>query len=169
MFGAIVVAIITYIVAPYITAIGLPRLPALGPTPTKQAPTQKQVLTVKQQAEDLIKQLYSDVNSKNYQDAYNLWKDKPNNQSLADFSKGYASTQHIDVTTERADELSDGTIQVFVTLNVTDEMPSGADTKKSDFQGYYIVGWQNGKLKIFSGNLKPARSTMVAPLRLHSV
>jgi hypothetical protein len=110
--------------------------------------------TPEQPATALIEEYFSDINNKDYQAAYNLWKHDSQTQSVASFTKGYASTLNDAVTVEGATVLDDGTIKVFVTLKATDKLPSGTGTKTSVFKGYYIVGPQNGALKILSGQLK---------------
>lgn len=112
------------------------------PTPTKE-----------QSATALITQYFSDINNKDYQDAYNIWKDAPDKPSLSNFEKAYASTLKDTVTVNSAIVQNDGTVKVFVTLQATDQLPSGTGTKISDYTGYYIVGPQNGSLRILGGQL----------------
>jgi hypothetical protein len=107
--------------------------------------------TLSQQAQTLIQQYYSDINNKDYQDAYNLWKDDPQRQSYTSFSQGFAHTRHDEITIDNVTTLSDGTAKVSITLNATEDASSG--TRTSVFKGYYIVGPQNGALKILSGHL----------------
>lgn len=108
--------------------------------------------TLSQQAQTLIQQYYTDINNKDYQDAYNLRSDL-HQQTYAAFSQGYAHTQHDDVTIDNVATLSDGTAKVSITLKATDDVPSGTGTRTSVYKGYYIVGPQNGVLKILSGKL----------------
>lgn len=109
--------------------------------------------TLSQQAPALIQRYYNDVNNKDYQNAYNLWKDNPHWQSFAAFSQGYAHTQHDDITIDNVTTLSDGTAKGFVTINATEDASSGTGTQNRVYKGYYIVGPQNGVLKILSGQL----------------
>jgi hypothetical protein len=108
--------------------------------------------TLSQQAQTLIEQYYNDINNKDYQDAYNLRGDLPQ-QSYTNFQQGYAHTQHVEITFGDITALNDGTAKVSLTLRATDNTPSGIRT--SVFNGYYIVGPQNGVLKILSGQLSP--------------
>jgi hypothetical protein len=109
-------------------------------------------LTLQEQAKALIERYYNDVNVRNYQDAYSLWKDYP--QSLATFSQGYAHTRHDDITIDNITILSDGTAKVSVTLRATEDAPSGSGSQISVYRGYYIVGPYNGVLKILFGQLR---------------
>ena len=109
--------------------------------------------TLGQQAQTLIQQYYTDINNKDYQDAYNLWKYDPNRQTYAAFSQGFAHTRHDDINFDNVTTLNDGTAKVSVTLTATEDASSGTGTRTSVYKGYYIVGPQNGALKILSGQL----------------
>jgi hypothetical protein len=111
-------------------------------------------LTLQERAKALIERYYNDVNNKNYRNAYNLWKDDPQRPSFATFSQGYAHTRHDDITIDNVTTLSDGTVQVFVTLRATEDASSGTGTQTSLYRGYYIIGPQNGVLKILSGQFR---------------
>jgi hypothetical protein len=112
--------------------------------------------TLQEQAKALIEQYYNDVNNKDYQNAYNLWKDNP--QSIATFSQGYAHTQHDDITIDNVTTLSGGTVKVFVTLSATEDASSGTGSQTRVYKGYYIIGPQNGVLKILSGQFSQVSS-----------
>lgn len=109
--------------------------------------------TLSQQAQTLIQQYYTDINNGDYQDAYNLWKNDPQRQSYTSFSQGFAHTRHDQITIDNVTTLSNGTVKVSVTLNATEDASSGTGTQTSVYRGYYIVGPQNGALKILSGQL----------------
>lgn len=109
--------------------------------------------TLEQSATVLIEQYFSDINNKDYQDAYNIWKDTTDKPSLPNFEKAYATTLNDAVTVKNATVQNDGTVKVSVTLQATDQLPSGTGTKTNNFTGYYIVGPQNGVLKILYGQL----------------
>jgi flagellar basal body-associated protein FliL len=109
--------------------------------------------TLSQQAQTLIEQYYTDINNRDYQDAYNLWKNDPRRQTYTSFSQGFAHTRNDQLTVDNVTTLSDGTVKVSVTLNATEDAPSGTGTRTSAYKGYYIVGPQNGVLKILSGQL----------------
>lgn len=109
--------------------------------------------TLSQQAQTLIEQYYTDINNRDYQHAYNLWKNDPQRQSYTSFSQGFAHTRHDQLTIDNVTTVSDGTVKVTVTLNATEDASSGTGTRTSVYKGYYIVGPQNGVLKILSGQL----------------
>ncbi len=109
--------------------------------------------TLSQQAQTLIEQYYSDINHRDYHSAYNLWKNDPQRQSYTSFSQGFAHTRNDQITIDNVTTLSDGTVKVSVTLNATEDASSGTGTRTRVYKGYYIVGPQNGVLKILSGQL----------------
>jgi hypothetical protein len=104
------------------------------------------------QAEATVQRLYDDVNQHDYNAAYNQWYNYP--KTLTQFKNGYAHTRHDDLTIDNSTALSDGTVKVFVTVIATEDAQTG--TKQSQFKGYYIVGQENGKWLLLSGQLNPA-------------
>jgi len=106
-----------------------------------------------QQAQAIVQQYYDDINKRDFQSAYALWKNSP--QSFTAFKNGFANTQQDTITIGDTAEQSDGTVKVTVTVNATEKANSG--TKQSAYNGYYIVGQQSdGTWKILQGNLNPA-------------
>lgn len=121
------------------------------PTPTTAATA---TLTPADQGQAVIRQLYKDVNSKEYRAAYDLWKPNAEKQTFTDFKNGYAHTRHTDLAISDARVLSDGTVKVSVSLIATEDA-SGGKTQQSRYQGYYIVQQQpDGKWLIESGMLQ---------------
>jgi hypothetical protein len=116
--------------------------PAVSPTSS---------LLPAQQAQAVIEQYYTDVNSHDYQAAYALWNQYPT--SLAVFRQGYAHTRDVTVHIEKVVALSDGTEQVFTTLNALEDNTSGQGAHYSTYKGYYIVGPVNGTWLILKGQL----------------
>lgn len=124
-------------------------------TPGTGAVTTPSTTTVspEQQAQAIVTQYYTDVNNKNYEGAYNLWQPGTNpSPTLTDFIKGYQYTLHDNLTVNKTAQLNDGTVQVSVTIIATEQTTTGGTTQ-STYQGYYIVGQQNGTWKIQSGQL----------------
>ena len=106
-----------------------------------------------QQAQALVQQYYDDINKRDYQDAYNLWGTDPQHPTppYDQFASGYAHTQHDDISFGAITPNAGGTVTVDVTIVATETTSSG--TVKSTYQGYYIVGQQNGAWKLLKGNL----------------
>ena len=104
-----------------------------------------------EQARGVVQQYYTDVNNKNYQDAYSLWKWGANAPSFATFENGYANTEHDALTVRNATEQSDATIKVLLTIVATERINGG--TQQHTYTGYYIVGQDAGNWKILRGVL----------------
>jgi hypothetical protein len=105
-----------------------------------------------------ITQYYADINAKNYQAAYNLW-DAAYQQSTSyqKFASGFATTQNDVVQVNAAAALSNGTVKVpvYITAKVLDAPLIFMNT----YQGYYIVGSEQGNAKILSANIQQLNST----------
>jgi hypothetical protein len=123
-----------------------------GPTPTPiVSPT---VLTASDHARAVMNEYYNDINTQNYQGAYNLWgNDFQNTHKLSDFEAGYAHTHHDDLTINSLTPLADGTVSADITIKATEDAASGG-TVVSVYHGIYIVGQENGVWKILSGNFQ---------------
>lgn len=121
------------------------------PTPTEiPTPTPTPPSSPAQIAQAVVQQYYDDINNRDYQAAYNLRQfSDQGNQGYNGFVNGYANTIHVDVTFGDITPLSDGTVQVWVTLNSLNSTSSGNVT--ITYRGYYIVGPDNGTWKILKG------------------
>jgi serine/threonine-protein kinase len=104
-----------------------------------------------QQAQTVVQQYYNDINNADYQSAYNLWGTRyQSTQSYNSFASGFANTVHDNVTFGDISPLPDGTVQVRITLQAVERTAAGNAT--STFQGYYIVGQENGSWKLLSAS-----------------
>jgi hypothetical protein len=103
-------------------------------------------------AQALIQEFYDDVNAHNYGAAYALLSDDwHKRQSLQDFTVGYQNTAQSTPTIQSTQQLADGTFQVTITL-VALESRNGTQVN-SMYAGFYIVGIENGMLRLLSGHL----------------
>jgi hypothetical protein len=119
------------------------------PTPTQPSPTAAAAPT--QQAQATIQQYYTDINNHDYQDAYNLWVNNPDNYTH--YMQGFAHTHQDAITFGDAIPQVDGTVQVNVTIQATEDA-AGGGTKVTTYQGYYIVGQQtDGSWKIITAQI----------------
>jgi hypothetical protein len=112
------------------------------------------LLTPAQRARALLQRYYYDINNRYYHDAYNLWWDDPQNPrpTYDRFVRGYANTQHDDITFDAITPNADGTVRVDLTIAATETTTTG--TTISTYQGSYIVGQRNGSWKIVRGNFQ---------------
>ena len=111
-----------------------------------------------QQAVTAVTQYYTHINAKDYQDAYNLWGSSyQSSTSYAAFAQGFNATQQVAAQTGNATTLSDGTVKVPVTVTATDT--DVASTTTNTYQGYYIVGQEQGNTKLLSANLQLTASS----------
>lgn len=123
-------------------AFATQQLPATPtPTPARQA-------TV------VVQHFYDDINNRDYQAAYSLLGSKfQSSQPYDQFVNGFAHTEHDNLTIGTVSALPDGTFKVLATVVATEDNVPGPGTHQSTYQGYYIVGQENGTLKILSGYL----------------
>ncbi len=121
------------------------------PTPTPTPPPTTVPLT--EQAQTLLENYYSDINNRDYQDAYAMLgtQMQAQQQSYANYVNGFANTQHDIIAITSTTQQADGTIRLDVTLNATN-----TDGSTQSYTGYYIIGMENGSLKILSGKLQQA-------------
>ena len=110
----------------------------------------KPVLTPSQQAQAVITQYYDDVNSRNYQAAYDLWANKP--LPYDQFVQGYAHTQHDNIIFDSTTPMANGNVQVMITITATEQR--GVGTVTSVYKGSYVVGQVNGTWKILRGSFR---------------
>lgn len=136
--------------APQVTPTAQPQVtptPQDQPTPTPQQPTPSPTLSPVQQAQMVVKNYFDSLNSKDYQSAYNLWQNNP--QTYQDFANGFSDTKHDDCVFGETTQLSDGTMQVNITLTAT----SNSD-QQTVYTGYYIVGpMSDGTWKIITAQI----------------
>jgi serine/threonine protein kinase len=124
----------------------------LNPTATS-TPTATPTLTPSQQATVEVQNFYADINKRDYQAAYSLLGSQfQSSQPYDQFANGYAHTEHDNVTIGTVTALPDGTFNVPATIVATEDNVPGPGTHQSTYQGYYIVGQENGTLKILSAN-----------------
>lgn len=117
------------------------------PTPTPQVPTPSPTVAPEQQAQSVIANYFSAINSKDYQTAYNLWVNYPD--SYQNFANGFSDTQRDDYQFGQVLQQGDGTVQVNITLVAT-----STSSQQTTYQGYYIVGPQSdGSWKIVKASL----------------
>ena len=111
-----------------------------------------------QQAMTTITQYYTDINANNYQVAYCLWGAAyQQSTSYQQFASGFATTQHDVVQVNAATALSNGTVKVPVHITAT--VLDAPLVVTNTYQGYYIVGSEQGNVKILSANIQQLTST----------
>ncbi len=111
-----------------------------------------------QQAVATVNTYYTHINAQDYQDAYNLWGSSyQHSTSYAVFSQGFATTQKTSVQIGNAVTLSNGTVKVPATVTAT--VSDTASTTVNTYQGYYIVGQEQGSQKLLSANLQLTTSS----------
>lgn len=126
-----------------------------GNTPPTPNPSGGSVTTA--QAATVVTQYYAHINARDYQDAYNLWGSSyRSSTSYATFAQGFATTQNDSLQLGNAVALSNGTVKVPVT--VTSTVEDVASTTVNTYQGYYIVGLEQGSAKLLSASLNLTNS-----------
>jgi serine/threonine-protein kinase len=125
--------------------------PGRTTTPT---PTATSTPTPAQQASATVQQYYNDINKRDYQDAYNLFGSKlQNGQKYDDFVNGFKNTVHDTIQIGNVTSNSDGTFNVPITVNATEDNVPGPGTHQSQYQGHYTMGRVNGQWKILDGSI----------------
>jgi serine/threonine protein kinase len=131
--------------------------PTTNPTATAQpspTATTPPTPTPMQQAQATVQSYFDYINVRDYADAYNLFGSYlKNKQSYNSFASGYAHTEHDDVQFGAITSNSDGTFKVAVTITATEDNSSGGGTHTSVYQGYYVVGTENGQWKLLNASL----------------
>jgi hypothetical protein len=117
--------------------------PTYTPTPTS--------VPITQQAQTLLQNYYSDINNKDYQDAYAMLGSQLQaaQGSYTSYANGFSNTQQDNLTITNTTQNSDGTVRLDVMLTAT-----MTDGSTQNYTGYYIIGPENGSLKILSGKLQ---------------
>ena len=102
-----------------------------------------------QLASATVQQYFDDINVKDYSDAYNLLGSKlQSKQTYSNFVSGFSNTVHDNIQIGNITANSDGTFNVSVTINATENNVPGPGTHISTYQGYYVVGTENGQWKL---------------------
>lgn len=128
-------------------------MPTATPSPTPTATTPP-TPTPMQQAGATVQSYFDDINIRDYTDAYNLFGSKlQSKQTYSNFVSGYASTEHDTTQIGTITSNSDGTFNVPVTIQATEDNTSGGGTHLSTYQGYYVVGTENGQWKLLDASL----------------
>ncbi len=103
-----------------------------------------------QAGQAVVQQFYSDINARNYPDAYSQWgADFHSTTGYCSFVEGYSRTRSDDVHINNTTQLSNGTVQVAATVNATEETGSG--TTMNVYHETYIAGQEYGTWRIISG------------------
>ncbi|HEX6484607.1 MAG TPA: serine/threonine-protein kinase [Ktedonobacteraceae bacterium] len=111
--------------------------------------------TPMQQAGATVQHYFDDINIRDYSDAYNfLGSNLQNKQTYSDFVSGFSNTEHDNIQIGNITSNSDGTFNVSVTINATEDNVPGPGTHISIYQGYYIVGMENGQWKLLDASFK---------------
>lgn len=106
----------------------------------------------------VVTQYYVYINAKNYQSAYALWgKSYQSSTSYTTFAQGFATTQNDDLQIGNAVALSNGTVKVSVTVTATNT--DATSTTVNTYQGYYIVGLEQGNARLMNANLQLTKSS----------
>ena len=120
------------------------------------------------QATTTVNLYYTDINSKNYQSAYNRWGSRYHNStSYQTFAQGFANTQRDSLQLGAATHLSDGTIKVPVT--VTALISSTGSQTVNTYQGYYIVGLEGRQPRLLNASLQLTNSNKESVKRVVSL
>jgi serine/threonine protein kinase len=124
-------------------------------TPPTPAATTPPTPTLMQQASATVQQYFDDINIRDYSDAYNfLGSNLQSKQTYSDFVSGFSNTEHDNIQIGNITSNSDGTFNVPTTINATEDNVPGPGTHISIFQGYYIVGMENGQWKLLDASFK---------------
>ncbi|HEX6778036.1 MAG TPA: zinc ribbon domain-containing protein [Ktedonobacterales bacterium] len=123
-----------------------------GITQTAVTPSPTEAALTGPNAQALVNQFYTDINSKNYDAAYDLLSTNyQSTQSRENFKAGYQTTVSDSWTFGGTQTLSDGSVQVNITLTAIDN--KNGTNVTTVYTGYYIVIKENGQLRIDKGVL----------------
>ena len=106
------------------------------------------------QAVSLLEQYYADINARNFSNAYNIWGSAyRKSTSSYQFAKGFDYTRSVSlaINSEGVTLLNDGTVKV--PLTITSVNTSGSGTVTHTYQGYYIIGTENGVWHLLGANI----------------
>ncbi len=100
------------------------------------------------QAQAMLRQYFDKINKRNYCDAYDMWA--PNSSSCQEFSQGFLTTGHIDITFDSTQSTLSSDGKVYLTQHVTNKNGDNAN-EPTVYHGWFVVEQENGIWKIKSG------------------
>jgi serine/threonine protein kinase len=137
------------------TPTTIPTLPPTTTTPPMPTATTPPTPTETQQARATVQQYFDDINIRDYIDAYSLLGSKlQSRQTYDNFKSGFAHTEHDSIQIGAITSNPDGTFNVQVTIYSTEDNVPGTGTHISTYQGYYVVGMENGQWKLRNASFK---------------
>lgn len=114
-----------------------------------------------QEARAVTRQYYNDLNSRNYQAAFQMWKQNKAPSTYCSFLQGYARTEHIEASVQFGQ--SQGSIfKVPLTLVATEVFPTTRE--KTTYTGYQELQLVDGLLKIIGGSLRSIQRVPSPPV-----
>lgn len=120
--------------------------PCLGDTQSSRL--SQQSFALESDATKVVWNYFDAINSRNYAKAYALFGAQMQaNQSLTDFTAGFATTQHDDLHVSAATANGDQTV---VTISLAARLTTG-DTQR--YSGTYTIGNENGTTKIVAASI----------------
>jgi serine/threonine protein kinase len=126
--------------------------PGLSPT-TSTSSTPTPSLQGPELARSVVKSYYAAINRADYQSAYQLWgTNYQNSHPYNQFANGFATTVHDTITLNATTQQADGTYSVAVTLVAINKTSTGTVT--TTYSGHYIVGLENGQMKLLTANFQ---------------
>lgn len=117
--------------------------------PTAPSSPPASSLSLTDNAKTMIQAFYDDVNGKDYQDAFNMTKDGFGSDYKT-FVDGYHSTKHDDISFNEIKELTNGNVQVTITIRATEDCSTGE--RISDYYERYTLGQDHGVFLILEGH-----------------
>lgn len=103
-----------------------------------------------QDAENLLRNFYENINARDYIAAYNMlgshWQEKT---TFQDFQNGFSQTLYDEID-QLEGSVSGQTVTVTVFFEATDQIDD-SDIKTTSYKTTYKVGFENNQLKILSG------------------
>ncbi len=104
-------------------------------------------------AEAVVQHYYQAINASDYSTAYQLWgTEYQGSHPYAQFTKGFRTTKHDDITTTTVTQLSATVYTLGVVLKTTEEGTGGTAT--TTYSGSYVVGQEQGVWKLFTAHLQ---------------
>jgi serine/threonine protein kinase len=140
--GVLLVTISAFLISGIFIVYAQVRSPGITPSATPALTTNEQ------QAQSLVQDYYADWNKGEYMTAYSLLSSTYQSQhSYASLQKSYVNTKKVIITINHVSSLSDGSIEVDITDNATEEDTPGTLTSHK-YSGYFIVKQENGTWKL---------------------